>query len=137
MIGFLGLLASLILLVVLTIRGMNLLIAAPLSALVLAVVSGLPLFPQLVESDEDSFVSTYMAGFSGFVASWFLMFLLGAIFGKVMEDSKSAASVSAWLTKKFGAKYALAAVIGACAVLTYGGVSLFAVSYTHLTLPTN
>lgn len=130
MIGFLGLLASLILLIVLTMRGMNLLIAAPLSALVLAVISGLPLFPQLVGSDEDSFVSTYMAGFSGFVASWFLMFLLGAIFGKVMEDSKSAASVSAWLTKKFGAKYALAAVIVACAVLTYGGVSLFIVGFT-------
>lgn len=45
MIGFLGLLASLILLIVLTMRGMNLLIAAPLSALALALISGLPLFP--------------------------------------------------------------------------------------------
>ena len=130
MIGFLGLLASLILLIVLTMRGMNLLIAAPLSAFLLAIVGGIPLFPQLAEADEDSFVGTYMEGFAGFVASWFLMFLLGAIFGKVMEDSKSAASVAAWLTRKLGAKFALVSVIGACAVLTYGGVSLFIVGFT-------
>ena len=31
-----------------------------------------------------------MAGFSGFVASWYLMFLLGSLFGKFMEDTGAA-----------------------------------------------
>lgn len=130
MLGIIGLVASLTLLIILTMRGMNLLIAAPISAFVLAVLNGLPLFPQLVGEGEDNFVGTYMDGFSGFVASWFLMFLLGAIFGKVMEDSHSAMAVASWLIRKLGPKFTLVSVIGACAVLTYGGVSLFIVGFT-------
>lgn len=130
MLGLIGLVASLALLITLTMRGMNLLIAAPLSAFLLAVLSGLPLFPQLVGEGEDSFVGTYMDGFADFVASWFLMFLLGAIFGKVMEDSRSAMAVASWLTRKLGPKFTLVSVVSACAVLTYGGVSLFVVGFT-------
>lgn len=130
MLATLGLLGSLLLLIILVMRGMNLLIAAPLCALVLAVISGLPLFPQMVEEGEASFVGTYMEGFSGFVASWFLMFLLGSIFGKVMEDSRAAEAVSTWMMERLGAKFTLVSVVGACALLTYGGVSLFIVGFT-------
>lgn len=130
MLSMIGLIGGLILLIALTMRGMNLLIAAPLSALFLAVLSGLPIFPQLVAEGEASFVGDYMDGFSGFVASWFLMFLLGSIFGKVMEDSRSAESVSKWVMNRLGIKYTLIAIVAACAVLTYGGVSLFIVGFT-------
>ncbi|MBP1970040.1 H+/gluconate symporter-like permease [Virgibacillus natechei] len=130
MLSIIGLIGGLILLITLTMRGMNLLIAAPLSALFLAVLSGLPMFPQLVAEGEANFVGDYMDGFSGFVASWFLMFLLGSVFGKVMEDSRSAESVSKWVIDRIGIKYAVLAVVAACAVLTYGGVSLFIVGFT-------
>ncbi|PLR87000.1 MULTISPECIES: GntP family permease [Bacillus] len=130
MLSMIGLIGGLALLIWLTMRGMNLLVVGPLSALFVAVLSGMPLFPQLVEEGAANFVSNYMAGFSGFVTSWYLMFLLGAIFGKVMEDSGAADSVSRYIVDKLGMKYAVIAVVAACAILTYGGVSLFVVAFS-------
>ncbi|MRX73957.1 GntP family permease [Bacillus lacus] len=130
MLSMIGLAGGLALLIFLTMRGMNLLIAGPLCALFVAVLSGMPLFPQLVAEGEANFVGNYMTGFSGFVTSWYLMFLLGAVFGKVMEDSGAADSVSRWVVEKLGMKRAVLAIVIACAVLTYGGVSLFVVAFS-------
>ncbi|WP_338452702.1 GntP family permease [Niallia oryzisoli] len=129
MLSMIGLVGGLLILIVLTMRGMNLLIAGPLSALFVAVLSGMPLFPQLAAEGETNFVGNYMTGFTSFVTSWYLMFLLGAIFGKVMEDSGAASSVSQWIVDKLGMKQAVLAIVIACAVLTYGGVSLFVVAF--------
>lgn len=125
-----GLIGGLALLIFLTMRGMNLLVAGPLSALFVAVLNGMPLFPQLVAEGEANLVGNYMSGFSSFVTAWYLMFLLGAIFGKVMEDSGAADSVSRLIVEKLGMKYAILAIVAACAVLTYGGVSLFVVAFS-------
>ena len=130
MLGMIGLFGGLALLIYLTMKGMNLLIAAPLSALVVALLSGFPLFPQVAEEGVANFVTNYMGGFSGFIGSWYLMFLTGAIFGKVMEDSGAADSVSKWIVGKLGMKRAALAVVIACAILTYGGVSLFVVAFS-------
>ena len=111
MLSMIGLVGGLIILIVLTMRGMNLLIAGPLSALFVAVLSGMPLFPQLAGEGEANLVGNYMTGFSGFVTSWYLMFLLGAIFGKVMEDSGAASSVSQWIVNKLGMKQAVLAIV--------------------------
>ena len=111
MLSMIGLIGGLIILIVLTMRGMNLLIAGPLSALFVAVLSGMPLFPQLAGEGEANLVGNYMTGFSGFVTSWYLMFLLGAIFGKVMEDSGAASSVSQWIVNKLGMKQAVLAIV--------------------------
>ena len=130
MLSMIGLIGGLALLIFLTMRGMNLLIVGPISALFVALFSGMPLFPQLAEEGAANLLSNYMAGFSGFVTSWYMMFLLGAIFGKVMEDSGAADSVSEYIVGKFGMKYAVLAIVIACAVLTYGGVSLFVVAFS-------
>ncbi|WP_142828392.1 GntP family permease [Planococcus soli] len=130
MLSMIGMVGGLVLLIVLTMKGMNLLIAGPLSALFVAVFSGIPLFPQLVGEGEANLLTNYMTSFSGFITSWFPMFLLGAIFGKVMEDSGAADSVSRWLVGKFGLSKAVLAIVIACAVLTYGGVSLFVVAFS-------
>jgi H+/gluconate symporter-like permease len=124
-----GLVGGLILLTVLVMRGMNLLIVAPLSALFVAVLNGIPIFPQFASEGQSDFITSYMDGFAGFITSWYLMFLAGAIFGKVMEDSGAAESVSHWIVSKLGMKHAVLAIVLACAVLTYGGVSLFVVAF--------
>lgn len=128
--SMIGLIGGLALLIVLTMKGVNILIAGPISALLVAVTSGMPLFSQLAGKDEADFVTSYMSGFTGFIASWYLMFLLGAVFGKVMEDSGAADSVSKWIVDKLGMKFAVLAIVLACAVLTYGGVSLFVVAFS-------
>ncbi|TYS14091.1 GntP family permease [Rossellomorea vietnamensis] len=130
MLSMIGLIGGLALLIILTMRGMNILIVGPISALFVGVLSGLPLFPQLVGEGEANLVGNYMSGFTGFIASWYLMFLLGAVFGKVMEDSGAADSVSRFVVEKLGMKFAVLAIVFACAVLTYGGVSLFVVAFS-------
>ena len=125
MLSLVGLIGGLVLLIILTIRGMNLFIAAPLCALIVALTSGLPIF-----IGELNFVETYMQGFSGFIAAWFFMFLLGSLFGKFMEDTGAADAVARAIITKLGRQHAVVAVILACAILTYGGVSVFVVAFS-------
>ncbi len=125
-----GVLAGLALLMWLAMRNWNLLLAAPVCALLVALCSNLSLFPQTAGAGAASWLGSYMDGFSGFVTSWFFMFLLGALFGKMMEDTRAADSVAAALVRRFGMQRAALAIIIACAVLTYGGVSLFVVAFS-------
>lgn len=125
MLSLFGLVGGLVLLIILTIRGMNLFIAAPLCALLVALTSGLPIF-----IGDLNFVETYMQGFSGFIAAWFFMFLLGSLFGKFMEDTGAADAVAHWIISKLGRQHAVVAVVLACAILTYGGVSVFVVAFS-------
>lgn len=127
MLSMIGLIGGLALLVIFTIRGMNLFIAAPLCALIVALTSNIAIFPT---SADTSLIHNYMAGFSGFVASWYLMFLLGSLFGKFMEDTGAADALAQSIIGKLGKKHAVFAVVLACAVLTYGGVSVFIVAFS-------
>ncbi|MDW7550881.1 GntP family permease [Pseudoalteromonas peptidolytica] len=128
MLSMLGLAGGLGLLIGLTLRGVNLFIAAPLCALLVALTSGVALFPSDVV--QSSFITLYMDGFAGFLSAWFFMFLLGSLFGKFMEDSGAADSVARYIVNKLGMKHAVLAVVIACAVLTYGGVSVFIVAFS-------
>ncbi|MFL0801678.1 MAG: GntP family permease [Agarilytica sp.] len=128
MISMLGLIGALILLVILTIRGMNLMIAAPLCAVLVALTGGIPIVPEV--TDNISLITTYMEGFATFLESWFFMFLLGSLFGKFMEESGAADKIALTVVEYLGMRNAVAAIIIACAVMTYGGVSLFVVAFS-------
>ncbi|WP_394185901.1 GntP family permease [Pseudoalteromonas tetraodonis] len=127
MLSMIGLLGGLILLIILTLRGVNLFIAAPICALLVALTSGMAIFPVTADSN---FINAYMDGFAGFLSAWFFMFLLGSLFGKFMEDTGAADSVASYIVGKLGMKHAVLAVVIACAVLTYGGVSVFIVAFS-------
>lgn len=116
-----GIIIGLAMLMFLAYKGLSIIWIAPLAALVVAITGGLELLPAYTEA--------YMGGFVGFTKSWFPVFMLGAIFGKIMEDSGAAQSVAQWLTSKFGKKAAIPAVVAGCAVLTFGGISLFVVVF--------
>lgn len=130
MLSILGLAGGLALLIWLTIRGVNIIIAGPVAALVVALTSGIALLPPLAASGAPDFATSYMTGFTSFFADWFLMFLLGAIFGEIMGASGAAASVAQWIIRRIGVRHAVLAVVAACAVLTYGGVSVFIVGFS-------
>lgn len=117
----LGIILGLVLLMFLAYRGMSIIWIAPLCAALVALTGGLELLP--------AYTDTYMTGFVGFTKNWFPVFMLGAIFGKLMEDTGAAKSVAAGITKLIGTKRAILAVVVGCAVLTYGGVSLFVVVF--------
>jgi H+/gluconate symporter-like permease len=130
MLSLIGLIAGLGLLIYLTMRGMSLFVATPLCALLVALTSGVPLLPPLAGEDGVNLVTQYMNGFTGFIASWFFIFLLGSLFGKLMESSGGADSVSHYIISRLGTRRAALAVVMACAILTYGGVSLFVVAFS-------
>ncbi len=117
----LGILLGLAVLMVLAYRGWSIIWIAPVSAGVVALTGGLDLL--------DAYKDTYMGGFVGFAQQWFPVFMLGAVFGKLMEDTGMAQSVAVSLSKRIGKKRAVLGVFLASAVLTYGGVSLFVVVF--------
>jgi H+/gluconate symporter-like permease len=117
----LGILVALGLLIWLAFRGFTLLLAAPIAAIVAAAFSGEPLLAK--------WTLTFMTGAANFVRNLFPLFLLGGVFGKLMDDSGSALSIARTITDKLGETRAIMAVVLACAVLTYGGVSLFVVAF--------
>jgi len=117
MTGLLGILLALGVLIWLSFRGWSVLILAPAAALIAAIAAGEPLLAHWTQ--------TFMGAAAGFIAQFFPLFLLGALFGKLMDDSGSVKAIAQFMTDKLGAKRAILAVVLAGALVTYGGVSLF------------
>lgn len=117
MLGILGVLAALGLLIYLALRGASILIIAVVCSAAVALTNGLSL--------SDALMGSYMDGLAGFLRQFFLLFLFGAIFGKIMGDSGAATSVAYVLSRKLGAHRAPLIIVLACAILSYGGVSVF------------
>jgi H+/gluconate symporter-like permease len=65
----------------------------------------------------------------GFVKLYFPVFMLGAVFGKVIELSGFSESIVAAAIRYIGRSRANAVIVAVCALLTYGGVSLFVVVF--------
>lgn len=114
--GLLGIFLGLALLLAMSFRGWSVLLLAPAAALVATIFSGEPLLAHLTQ--------TFMSGAARFLAQFFPIFLLGAIFGKLMDDSGSVTAIADFMTEKLGEKRAILAIVLAGAFVTYGGVSL-------------
>ncbi|MCK1718984.1 GntP family permease [Bradyrhizobium sp. 141] len=115
--GLLGLLVGLGLLVLFAFRGWSVLLLAPLAALVAALFDGEPLLANLTQ--------VFMVNAAAFLAQFFPIFLLGAVFGKLMDDCGAVTSVARFMAERLGERRVILAVVLAGALVTYGGVSLF------------
>lgn len=122
MLSIAGILLSLTLLMVMAYRGMSILVLAPLAALVAVLFS--PGTPVLA-----SYTQVFMPALGRFIVLYFPLFLLGGLFGKLMEATGAARAIAQGIVARLGGERALVAVVLACAVLTYGGVSLFVVAF--------
>ena len=115
--GLIGILIALGLLIWLAYRGWSILLLAPAAAILAAALAGEPLLAHWTQ--------TFMASAAQFVMQFFPIFLLGALFGKLMEDSGSVNSIAKYMTERLGPRRSVLAVVLAGAIVTYGGVSLF------------
>lgn len=115
--GLFGILLALGLLIWLAYRGWSVLLLAPAAALIAAAVSREPLLAHWTQ--------TFMGSAAQFLAQFFPLFLLGALFGKLMDDSGSVEAIARFMTERLGTRRAILAVVLAGAFVTYGGVSLF------------
>jgi H+/gluconate symporter-like permease len=120
--GIVVVVVTLALLIYLAYLGVSLLILAPgLATLaVIATMDG----PILA-----SYTQIFMGAAGGFIVQYFPVFLLGAVFGKLMEDSGSAEVLANSIIAKLGEQRSILAVVLSCAIMTYGGVSLFVVAF--------
>jgi H+/gluconate symporter-like permease len=116
-VSLLGIVAALGLLIWLAYRGWSILLLAPLAALIAAGAAREPLLAHWTQ--------TFMGAAAKFLAEFFPLFLLGALFGKLMDDSGSVRAIARFMTDQLGTHRAILAVVLAGAVVTYGGVSLF------------
>src|ERR1700733_7054821 len=117
MMSIVGILIALGLLVWLAYRGWSILLLAPLCALIASLLAGQPLLA--------NWTQTFMSNAASFIAQFFPIFLLGALFGKLMEASGSVEAIAKYLTERLGTKRAMLAIVLAGAFVTYGGGSLF------------
>ncbi|AJW46025.1 GntP family permease [Ralstonia mannitolilytica] len=103
-------------------RGYSVILFAPLAALGAVLLTD----PSAV---APVFSGIFMEKMVGFVKLYFPVFLLGAVFGKVIELSGFSRSIVASVIRVVGAKRAMLSIVLVCALLTYGGVSLFVVVF--------
>lgn len=115
-------LAALALLMLAAYRGYSVILFAPIAAL------GAVLFtdPGAV---GPAFTGLFMEKMVGFVKLYFPVFLLGAVFGKLIELSGFSRSIVAAAIRILGRRHAIPVIVLVCALLTYGGVSLFVVAF--------
>jgi len=122
MLGVFAIILTLVSLMYFAYRGITVLILAPILAMLAALLSG-ELPPLYALSN------IFLPAATGYISSYYPVFLAGAIFGKLMGVTGAATSIAHFISGKFGKKHAIAAVIVATALLTYGGVSLFVVVF--------
>ncbi len=125
MTGNIGLLLGLAALILMALRGVNILIAALLASLIVGLSNGLAVDRILLEH----FAFGPLGAFS-FAGQFFVLFLTGAIFGKMMATSGAATAIAQSVIDRLGARRTLLVTVLVCAALTYGGVVVFVVIFT-------
>jgi H+/gluconate symporter-like permease len=119
---FIIVLLALVLLMFAAYRGLSVILFAPICAL-LAVLATSPALVLPV------FSGVFMHKMVGFIELYFPVFMLGAVFGKVIELSGFSKSIVSAVIKVVGRERAMLSIVLVCALLTYGGVSLFVVVF--------
>lgn len=119
--SLIGIVMGLVLLMFLAYKGCSIIWVAPVCAVLVAVLGGYSIL--------DAYIGDYMAGMANYVLQWFPAFFLGAVYGKLMDMTGSARSLADTIVRLIGPKFAVAAVVVPCLLMTYGGISLFVVVF--------
>ena len=116
-----GILIAMALMMLCSMRGISIVVVAPVCAILAAITGGGDLL--------KAYTTTYMTGVGNYVAEYFPIFLMGAVLGELMKNSGAAASLAHFVMKKLGVKHAILACMLATIVMVYGGVSTFCVIF--------
>ena len=108
---------SLALLMFIAYRGYSVIIFAPVCALLAAAVGGFSLLPMYTEG--------FMFTMVGFLRAFFPLFVLGAVFVKVMEDSGSCKRIANTIVGALGKENCVLAIILTGIVMWYMAASAF------------
>src|SRR3974377_1020435 len=115
--------AALAFLMLVAYRGYSVILFAPVAALGAVLLTD----PSLV---APMFTSVFMEKMVGFVKNYFPVFMLGAVFGKVIELSGFSKSIVAAVLGLLGGQRAVLSIVVVCAILHYGGGAFFGVVFS-------
>jgi H+/gluconate symporter-like permease len=130
-----GILLGITCLIYFSYKGLSVNYLAPLAALLVALLSGLPLL--------DSFTGSYMTGLTGFAMHMFPILLLGSVLGRIYGDSGAATAVAKGISsalskhgtpEKTQQLLSIIVILSVGAVLTYGGIDALATLFAIFTL---
>jgi len=119
--GLIGLIVGIAFLMYCCMKGINLYISTMVTALIIIVTNQMPILVTMNTS--------FFSGFGSFFASWTLLYLAGALFGKFMEITGSATAVAKLILKFAGKRFSVIAMCVAIGLLGYGGVTGFAIVF--------
>jgi len=129
----LGVLLGVAAIVFLSLKGLSIIVAAPVAALIVAAFNGMGIFESFLGNGSHQF----MGALGNYIINFFPIFLLGAVLAKLMEASGATVSIADFILEKFGRDQpyrVLVALFAICLLLTYGGVSIFVVIFAIVPL---
>lgn len=122
MIGIVGLICAVVAVIFLIWKNWHMAVVSLIGALIVIAFNGM--------NPVSAITEHFMTGMSGFAGSWFLLFLLGSVFGKVMGESGASAGIANSLLKLLGDKSAVLVVMITGLVLSYGGIGTFIIAFS-------
>lgn len=122
MLGVIGIIVSVALVIYMIFKGWHMAIVSVLASLLVVITSGMDIWP--------AFSDSFATAFKNFAGTWFLMFALGAIFGKVMEMSGASVAIANSVVKTLGKKRVILIVLITTLILSYGGIGVFVIAFT-------
>ncbi|HFI0463542.1 TPA: hypothetical protein ACGO1T_000385 [Streptococcus suis] len=127
-VSLIGILAAILIFIYLCVKGFNLVLSALLAAFIILVTSGMPML-EVVKT-------AWAPGFASFIQNFFLIFVAGAIFGRLLNDGGASKSIAMGIyqaiskLKRNQKFWAVAFVPLMYAILSYVGVSGLVIVYT-------
>ena len=121
MISVIGVAIAIILIIILVMRNVPILLTGLIGVVIMALTGGLGI--------KEAMLDTYMTGYANYFGRYFLMFLTGALLGKIYESTGAAESIAVLFGRLFGPKWAPLATVLSAGLMCYGGVSLFVVAF--------
>ncbi len=120
-ISVIGVAVAIALIIILVMRDVPILLTGLIGVVIMALTGGLGL--------KEAMLDVYMGGYANYFGRYFLMFLTGALLGKIYESTGAAEAIAALFGRLFGPKWAPLAAVLSAGLMCYGGVSLFVVAF--------
>lgn len=122
MLGIIGVIVAIVCVIAMIWKNWHMAVVSLVGALIVIAFNAMD--PVTTLSDQ------FMSGMSGFAGSWFLLFMLGSIFGKVMGDSGASVGIANKMLKILGEKSVVLVIMLTGLVLSYGGIGTFIIAFS-------
>lgn len=130
--SIIGIILSILLIIFLSLKGVNVLISAPLATILVLLMNGEEIFTHLLGNNQS-----FMTYLTDFMVDFFMIFLLGSIMAKYLERSGGIQALTTAVADKIQDNnpfQGMLVVYFVTALLTYGGISLFVVVFAVVPL---